>query len=316
MLNQSTLIAAATVAHVSGAYFAFNRLTRASRIALLCLSASITGGVALADPAEGFCDGLDPSGDLFSTCIQAHAAANRVEHLADVGANATAIAKAEEALAVALETYAGLPGGGTVPGFEGPAPLILAVAYINLDGAPGYSSGGSDVLIAKITDEDESGDLTVDDMITTLNFPLDFAGSSEAVDHPLSVLITRIEKTVFVGDTLTEIEVEADYVAIDEVASTVIFRFASQATAIDGKSGAPFPNCAVDQYMETDSSIVGGRSFVQDYYELISGGCIGIRDVADAVFASVDSPSAPATATVLFAGVLTYQDFVDVDIAQ
>lgn len=318
MLNKSTYISAATVAATSGASFAFNRSTRASRIALLALSLPFVGSHAVAQglPGGEYCDGLDPSGGLFTTCIQAHSAANRVEHLADVGANAKAIAKAEEALAVALEIYAELPGGGTVPGFEGPAPQLLAIAYINLDGNPGYTAGGADALIAKITDEDSSGDVTVDDLITTLNFPLDFTGSSAAVTNPLSVLITRIEKTEFVEGALTEIEVEADYATLSGSTATAIFRFASQATAYDGRSGAPIPDCAVDQYMETDFAIGSGRSFVQDYYDLAVGGCSSGRDIADAVFAGSNSPSAPAIEPPSFAGVWTDLNFVDVDIAQ
>lgn len=85
----------------------------------LAFSLSLTGGSASAapgDPSGGACDGLEPSGGLYSTCIQAHSAASRVAQLRKVGANATAIGKAEAALAEAKAQYAEL-GGGAVPGF-------------------------------------------------------------------------------------------------------------------------------------------------------------------------------------------------------
>lgn len=85
----------------------------------LIFSLSLFGasvGAATGDPSGGACDGLDRSSGLYSTCIQAHSAANRVEHLQSVGASANAINKAKAALADAKAQYAEL-GGGAVPGF-------------------------------------------------------------------------------------------------------------------------------------------------------------------------------------------------------
>ncbi|MGR8931883.1 MAG: hypothetical protein ACU836_14710 [Gammaproteobacteria bacterium] len=84
---------------------------------LLCLAGS---AVAVQnDPSGGACDGLDPSGMLFSTCLQAHSAASRVDRLTLVGASARAIDEAQASLDEAIAKYAAL-GGGVVPGFEEP----------------------------------------------------------------------------------------------------------------------------------------------------------------------------------------------------
>jgi hypothetical protein len=69
------------------------------------------------DPSGGLCDSLDPSSGLFSTCIQAHNATNRLEHLESVSASYNAITNAQAQLDSATAQYA-LLGGGTVPGFD------------------------------------------------------------------------------------------------------------------------------------------------------------------------------------------------------
>ena len=67
------------------------------------------------DPSGGECDGLDPSSGLFSLCIQAHSAKNRVEHLQSVGASENAIRKAQAGVDDAEAMFSEL-GGGTIPG--------------------------------------------------------------------------------------------------------------------------------------------------------------------------------------------------------
>ena len=84
----------------------------------------LAGSVMAAPPDDkgdgtGWCDGLDPSRNLYSTCIQAHSAANRLEHLQSKNASANAASKAQAALDEAIAQYAEL-GGGVVPGFEPP----------------------------------------------------------------------------------------------------------------------------------------------------------------------------------------------------
>lgn len=83
---------------------------------LLLLSAA-TVNAAANDPSGGACDGLDPSSGLFSKCIQAHSAKNRVEHLASRNASSNAIAVAQSQLDQAIAEYAELGGGG-VPGLQ------------------------------------------------------------------------------------------------------------------------------------------------------------------------------------------------------
>ena len=143
------------------------------------LSLSAGGTLAAAnDPSGGQCDGLDPTGGLFSTCLRAHSAANRVEHLNAVGANETAIAKAKKEFDKAMATYAELSGGKTVPGFGAKAKeVILAVAYISKDVTPGYSAG--DTLIAKLLDMDGNGVPSAGDLVVTSKYPTDLAGAGE-----------------------------------------------------------------------------------------------------------------------------------------
>lgn len=64
----------------------------------------------------GYCDDLEPSSGLYSTCIQAHSAANRVEHLRSKGAKGSAVSMAEASLTQAIEQYGLLGGVGPVPG--------------------------------------------------------------------------------------------------------------------------------------------------------------------------------------------------------
>ncbi|MEH6610684.1 MAG: choice-of-anchor D domain-containing protein [Halioglobus sp.] len=63
----------------------------------------------------GVCRGLDPVTSLFSICLQAHSAKNRVEHLQSKGASPKAVNKAQSALDKAIVKFAEL-GGGSIPG--------------------------------------------------------------------------------------------------------------------------------------------------------------------------------------------------------
>jgi hypothetical protein len=90
-------------------------------IGALCASVifgfiTISSHAAPNDPSGGMCDGLDPSSGLFSICIQAYSARNRVEHLTSVGASEVAIGRAQAAVAEAIAMFEEL-GGGTIPGF-------------------------------------------------------------------------------------------------------------------------------------------------------------------------------------------------------
>lgn len=90
--------------------------------ALLIFSLLLAAGSALGapnDPSGGLCDNLDPSSGLFSTCIQAHSAKNRIEHLQSKNASANAVLKAHAALDASIAQYA-LLGGGVIPGFAPP----------------------------------------------------------------------------------------------------------------------------------------------------------------------------------------------------
>ena len=79
------------------------------------LCASVFGIIAMSshaapnDPSGGLCDGLDPSSGLFSICIQAYSAKNRVEHLTSVGASTTAICKAQAELEKTIDNLIDRP---------------------------------------------------------------------------------------------------------------------------------------------------------------------------------------------------------------
>lgn len=91
-------------------------------MSLLCSILLLAGVVSAApqnDPSSGECNVLGHPSPLYPICIQAWSAQNRVDHLTDVGASATAIAVAQAQLNEAIATYATL-GGGTVPGFVPP----------------------------------------------------------------------------------------------------------------------------------------------------------------------------------------------------
>jgi hypothetical protein len=87
------------------------------------MSLMILGSSVMAAPPDarddgtGWCDGLDPTSSLYSTCIQAYSATNRLEHLQSKNASANAVSKAQASLDEALAQYEEL-GGGSVPGLE------------------------------------------------------------------------------------------------------------------------------------------------------------------------------------------------------
>lgn len=59
-----------------------------------------------------------------------------------------------------------------------PGPATLAVAYSNLDGVAGYDASGSDVLIARLTDVNEDGVVSVGDRVELAQYPLDFGATA------------------------------------------------------------------------------------------------------------------------------------------
>lgn len=88
-------------------------------IGVLCTSVfglfTMSSQAAPGDPSGGECDGIDPSSGLFSLCIQAHSAKNRVDLLRSVGASENAIGKARAEVEDAEAMFSEL-GGGVIPG--------------------------------------------------------------------------------------------------------------------------------------------------------------------------------------------------------
>lgn len=117
-------------------------LQKQGYLSLLLLYLAGSAVAVHSDPSGGACDGLDPSSQLFSTCIQAHSAARRVDHLTQVGASATAIDKAQASLDDAIADYAAL-GGGIIPGLKaigGGGPGGGIVFYIGASGLHGLEA--------------------------------------------------------------------------------------------------------------------------------------------------------------------------------
>ena len=71
-------------------------------------------------------------------------------------------------------------------------PATLAVAYSNLDGIDGYDPNGTDILIAKLVDTNSDGEVSVDDTVTTNQYPLDLDatafGAFQVTTHVVSAL--------------------------------------------------------------------------------------------------------------------------------
>jgi hypothetical protein len=80
-----------------------------------------------------------------------------------------------------LLTRCELPAPAPAPPPPPPSPIlhdltgVLAIAYSDIDGLPGYSTG--DVLIAKLVDKDGNGPDS-GDIVVMGKFPMDFAGTS------------------------------------------------------------------------------------------------------------------------------------------
>ena len=252
-------------------------------IALLILSASATA----APPDDtgngtGWCDGLAPSTGLYSTCIQAHSAANRIEHLKAVGANDKAVAKAQASYDEAVATYAELTEGGVIPGFE-PPEVVLAIAYINRDGLAGYNAASGDTLISKLLDTDLDGTTSIGDTIVTGQFPTDFNASG-------------------VGSfLLNTFQVTADHAEVrsDEVHVWVGNRLYSWVSAID--------NCR-DHYIET----YYGQAYA-GWTTIVDGSC-GWPDKLKIRAGSPSSPDLVAGDIFLIKDGFTDDAFLEVDI--
>ena len=91
---------------------------------MMFISLSLFGLTANASPPDAkddgtnWCDGLDPSSGVYSTCIQAHSAKNRVEHLKSKNASASSVSKAQASLNEAIAQFGELGGGITLPGLS------------------------------------------------------------------------------------------------------------------------------------------------------------------------------------------------------
>lgn len=101
------------------------KIVKSSMLSLMFIALTGLVQIAVAAPPDAkddgtnWCDGIDPSTGLYSTCIQTHSAANRVKHLQSKNASANAVAKALAEYDQAVAQFAEL-GGGDVPGFEPP----------------------------------------------------------------------------------------------------------------------------------------------------------------------------------------------------
>ena len=95
----------------------------------------------------------------------------------------------------------GLPGEGDLDANCQPVPppaRVIATAWTDLNGNHVYDEG-IDRLIAKLVDTDGSNDVSVDDTITTDQFPLDFAATIFADATVTSFVVTDVNP----GDATT-----------------------------------------------------------------------------------------------------------------
>ena len=72
---------------------------------------------------------------------------------------------------------------------------LLALAYTEVDGIPGYDPASTDVLIAQFEDVDMNGEPSVGDIVRTNRYPLDINAASFGTFQTTEHVITGVQST-------------------------------------------------------------------------------------------------------------------------
>jgi hypothetical protein len=185
----------------------------------------------------------------------------------------------------------GMIGSLTVPDFCAPSMLgePLALAYINVDGADGYSQKGGDALIAGLFDTNSDGVPSIGDRVLYGVYPTDLsANSTGAFANPQVGPVTNVVSYI------SGAEIGVDVGSVQFIWSTI--------------------NSDVEVFIERDISAPGSiPPNIQMLDYLVSTGDEPDEDLLAVRSSSIGMPV--LTSVVDFVGVSTVDDnFIDVDI--